>query len=65
MTDIEEMIKILKELGISMQVFGCGCCDSPDVSFSYKGKQILKDKGRCNFSTEDVKETVPSREYSR
>lgn len=46
------MISILKSHGISMRVSGCGCCDSPSVSFSYGGEEIIVDEGMCGFDTE-------------
>lgn len=56
-TGLIRMISILKEHQISMSVGGCGCCGSPDVTFSYKGEEIL-DADCCNFSTdEDNKES--------
>lgn len=48
---IKIMILILKKHGISMRVDGCGCCDSPGVTFVYNGEAIL-DAGCCNFDTE-------------
>jgi len=51
----ELMIKILKNYGIEMEVFGCGCCGSPTVSFSWNGESLLKDEDSCNFSTNEEK----------
>lgn len=51
---IEKMKKILVENGIEMKVQGCGCCGSPWVSFSYKGRKIIKDMSDCVFNTQEV-----------
>lgn len=48
---IAEMIKILKQHDIEMKVDACGCCDSPWVSFSYKGDPILHNQYLCDFDT--------------
>ena len=43
--------EILKSAGIEMSVWGCGCNDSPLVSFSLNGEVILDDEGDFNFNT--------------
>jgi hypothetical protein len=50
---IEKMKKILKENGIEMKVGGCGCCGSPWVTFTYKGKKII-DVDDCVFDTQEI-----------
>jgi len=35
--------KILEDLGIELQIGGCGCCGSPWVEFKYKGELLLDD----------------------
>jgi hypothetical protein len=50
---LELVKKILKDNGIEMSVEGCGCCDSPCVTFIYKGEEILNDEGHCSFNTKD------------
>lgn len=50
--EVKEMVKILREHGISMDVGGCGCCGSPWVKFAKDGKVIVDDEGDCNFNTE-------------
>jgi hypothetical protein len=47
----QRMIEILKSHGISMDVWGCGCCGSPDVTFTYNGEVIYQDSS-ASFNTE-------------
>lgn len=47
---IERMKDILRGLGISMSVDGCGCCGSPHVTFSFNRKTIV-DQDDCRFDT--------------
>ena len=50
MDDLEEYLKviqvqnILKSHKIEMNIWGCGCCGSPVVSFKYEGKSILSEE---------------------
>jgi hypothetical protein len=46
------IVDTLRSFGIKMSVGGCGCCGSPDVSFTYNG-QTVKGEG-FNFDTEDT-----------
>ncbi len=39
---LEEIKNILKNNNIELNVFGCGCCGSPEVEFKYKGETILE-----------------------
>ena len=49
-----ELVKnILKDNHIEMSVGGCGCCQSPWVSFTYKGEEILDEEDNCSFDTKD------------
>ena len=52
--NIREAEKILKRLGIEMKIGACGCCDSPWVTFKYKGKTILDNKTRCDLDTNNI-----------
>lgn len=46
------MVEILKSHGIEMKVGGCGCCDSPWVTFKYLGETIFDDdEGGSAFDT--------------
>ena len=46
---IDKAKKILKKADIQMDIFGCGCCDSPWITMKYKGKTIIDDIGNCNI----------------
>ena len=48
---IKRLVDILRSHGIEMSVAACGCCQSPWVSFSYRGERILMDEEDCIFST--------------
>lgn len=39
----EEVIKILASYDIEMSIGGCGCCNSPWVTFIHKGEKIADD----------------------
>ena len=47
---IERVNKILKSHDIELVVYGCGCCQSPNVTFKYEGEVILDDVGECNIN---------------
>lgn len=49
MNDKERMRQILEELGIEMDIAGCRCCESPRVTFKYKGETIVNDEGYFSF----------------
>lgn len=38
---IDEVKRILNTRGIEMNIYGCGCCGSPTVSFKCDGKQLV------------------------
>ena len=40
---IETLKRILREVGIEMQVNGCGCCGSPYVHFEFNGDEVISD----------------------
>lgn len=48
-----EAERILRSLRIEMNVGACGCCDSPWVTFKYKGRLILDNVTRCNLDTKN------------
>ena len=50
-TPTERMIAILESHGIEMEVVGCGCCGSPEVTFAYRGESILDRSACCDFFT--------------
>ena len=45
----EKVTKILDELGIQMEISGCGCCNSPNFSFEYKGERIADCEDSYSF----------------
>ena len=47
--NIAKVKAILKENNIEMDIGGCGCCDSPWVTFKHNGEEIL-DEDDCNFT---------------
>lgn len=52
--EIRKKIKlILLKHNIEMDVHGCGCCDSPNVSFKYKGDVIADDESYLLISMID------------
>lgn len=51
--NIRKAERILRSFGIEMKVGACGCCDSPWVTFKYKGKTILDDVSRCDLDTKN------------
>ena len=51
---IERMKHILRSHDIEMDVGACGCCDSPWVTFIYKGERILDREEYCEFATEGL-----------
>lgn len=53
----KKIYDILEECGIQLKIEGCGCCDSPEVTFIYKGETIVNEEGCFNFSN------VGEREY--
>ena len=52
----EKMKEILESLGIELAIWGCGCCDSPWVTFKYKGETIVNDESPFNFDNISGKE---------
>ncbi len=50
-TPTERMIAILESHGIEMEVAGCGCCGSPEVTFKYRSESILYRSACCDFFT--------------
>ena len=50
-TPTERMIAILESHGIEMEVVGCGCCGSPEVTFKYRNESILDRSACCDFFT--------------
>lgn len=49
---LQRILQILKYHKIDMTVEGCGCCDSPSVTFRYKDEIIANDEGHFSFTTE-------------
>jgi hypothetical protein len=45
----ETVKKILLKHHIRMSIAACGCCDSPWVTFEYKGKKIVEDQSPFKF----------------
>jgi hypothetical protein len=46
---IDEVKRILSERGIEMNVGGCGCCGSPEVSFKCDGKLLVSRVDNFSF----------------
>ena len=47
---LEEKVKrILADRGIRMAVWGCGCCDSPEVRLEVDGESIVDDEDGMEF----------------
>lgn len=46
------VVAVLRSAGITMSVDGCGCCDSPRVTFEFGGEVVLDDEGHACFSTD-------------
>lgn len=44
-TAVRRVEEILRSHGIRMKVDGCGCCESPRVSFAYNDEVIACDTG--------------------
>lgn len=44
MDDKERMIEILMEYNIKIDIYGCGCCSSPWVTFEHKEEIIFDDE---------------------
>lgn len=62
---IERIKKILDEHEIKMEIFGCGCCSSPNFSFIYKGEEILSNVSDFGFSNlEDSTDNKESPKWS-
>ena len=55
-TNTEKMKEILESLGIELEILGCGCCGSPNVTFKYKGETIVNDESHFNFDNISGKE---------
>ena len=49
-------LQFLKSLGITVNISGCGCCGSPEVTIKYKNEFILKDRSNCNLNSDDLNE---------
>jgi hypothetical protein len=43
-TSVEKVERILTELGIKMEIGGCGCCGSPWVKVEYKGETVINEE---------------------
>ena len=45
---VDEIKKKLLSHGIRMSVWGCGCCNSPEVQFEYQGEMMLPEEAGEN-----------------
>jgi hypothetical protein len=43
--EIEAFKKILLKHNIKMDIWGCGCCGSPDITMEYEGEHVLCTSG--------------------
>lgn len=50
-TDGKRMREVLDSFGIQLTIEGCGCCDSPQVKFAYKGETLV-DHADFNFTND-------------
>ena len=46
---ITRLQEVLKENGFEMNLFGCGCCDSPVLKVWYKGELIADQEYPYSF----------------
>ena len=57
--NIKKIKEILSKQNIKLSIRGCGCCDSPVVTFEYKGEKIIEDAGIFNIDMfSDAKKNV-------
>lgn len=40
---LAQVEEILREHGIAMNLWGCGCCGSPVLVFEYNGERVFDD----------------------
>lgn len=50
---VRQVEEILRSHEIRMAVWACGCCESPKVSFEYKGKMIVDNVVNFSFDMID------------
>jgi hypothetical protein len=48
-TAVDKIKRILTSHGIQMSVEGCGCCDSPTVTFIYNDEVIVEWEAQFEF----------------
>lgn len=53
---IDHALAILKARGIALDIYGCGCCDSPLVKIMVDGVEVLDIEDRSISSYPDPKE---------
>lgn len=46
----ERLNQLLKEKGVELEFYGCGCCDSPDVTIRIDGETLLESEQDVMFS---------------
>lgn len=39
--EIEKLLELFEELGLTVKIGGCGCCGSPLVKVEHKGNLII------------------------
>lgn len=47
--ELKRVTEILASHGIRMSVWGCGCCDSPEIKFEYQ-EEMITEQGRSDFN---------------
>lgn len=50
---LERIRGILAEHGIRINLSGCGCCESPDFTFEYRGERIIESESGFFFTMID------------
>lgn len=55
MESYKKMIDILKSHDIEIEIWSCGCCESPKISFKYKNELIVDGVYGINIDFDDFK----------
>ena len=52
---IEKAKMLLKKCGFQIDIVGCGCCESPEITMIYKGEKILEMWSESFYMTKEDK----------